>query len=88
MNTSYRTAHSASAMVMNTFETSNRKLEQFLFAHDIRHSSWYKRQSDGMTVWVYPDTAEVAHIVAEYRGICKRRLERKAQNGRSRVCVQ
>ena len=76
-------AASTSNLIMNTFETSNRKLEQFLFVHDIRHSSWYKRESDNMTVWVYPDTAEVQNIVAEYREICRRRHER-----RNAVCVQ
>ena len=51
---------------MNTFETCNRKLEQFLFAHFIRHESWYKNE-DNLTVWVYPDTPNVRKVVAEYR---------------------
>lgn len=53
---------------MNTFETSNRKLEQFLFAHFIRYKSWYK-SDDNMTVWVYDDTPEVKKVVAEYRAL-------------------
>lgn len=51
---------------MNVFETSNRKLEQFLFAHFIRHESWYK-SDDEMTVWVYQDTPELRAVVAEYK---------------------
>lgn len=67
---------SAAIDTMNTFETTNRKLEQFLFAHDIRHTAWYKGP-DGYTVWVYPDTSDVKHVVAEYRAICMRRRERR-----------
>lgn len=29
------------------FETSSRKLENFLFAHDIQHVSFYKNELDG-----------------------------------------
>ena len=59
----------------NTFKTSARKLEQFLFVHDIHHQSFYKDE-DNMTVWVYPNTEEVREVVDEYRRICARRRER------------
>ena len=35
---------------MNTFETCNRRLEQFLFVHDIHFMEWYKNE-DGLTIW-------------------------------------
>lgn len=60
-----------------TFETNARKLEQFLFVHDIHHQSYYKDR-DNMTVWVYPNTEEVREVVAEYRRICARRREKAA----------
>lgn len=60
---------------MNTFETNSRKLEQFLFVHDIRHLSFYKNE-DNMTVWVYPDNEEVREVVGEYRRIVARRQQR------------
>lgn len=58
------------------FETSSRKLEQFLFIHDIRHSGW-RKDDDGMTVWQYPDTDEVNHVVTEFREIMTRRKLRE-----------
>lgn len=62
---------------MNTkFETSSRKLEQFLFVHDIPYASFYKNE-DNMTVWVYPMTAEVMEVVEEFRAIQRRRQLRK-----------
>ena len=62
----------------NVFETNSRKLEQFLFLHDIQHQSFYKDE-DNMTVWVYPDNEEVRDVVGEYRRIVSRRRERLAQ---------
>ena len=59
-----------------TFETNSRKLEQFLFMHDISHVSWHKDE-DNMTVWVYPNTEEVREVVNEYRRIVARRKERE-----------
>lgn len=61
-----------------TFETTSRGLEQFLFLHDIRHTSWHKNK-DGMTVWVYPNNAEVSHVVSEFRAIVARRQARAMQ---------
>ena len=45
-------------------ETTSRKLEQFLYMHDIFHTSW-KKDAYNMTVWVYPATKEVM------RPVCK-----------------
>ena len=59
----------------STFETDSRKLEQFLFLHDIRHNSFYKN-ADNMTVWVYPNNKEVREVVEEYRRIVAKRRER------------
>lgn len=64
-------------MNQNFFETNSRKLEQFLYLHDIRHTSWHK-DADNMTVWVYPDSEEVRHVVQEYREIVQRRQKRFA----------
>lgn len=59
---------------MNHYETSNRKLENFLFVHDIFHVRWYKNPIDGLTVWVYDDTHELRRVVAEYMEIALRRI--------------
>lgn len=62
---------------VRTYETTNRKLENFLFIHDIFHLSYYKSPIDGLTVWVYADTPELRRVVAEYMEIAKRRAERR-----------
>lgn len=54
------------------FETSSRKLEQFLFVHDIRHIGFYKNE-DNMTVWQYPADSETMRVVEEFRAIQRRR---------------
>lgn len=59
---------------VNTFETTSRKLEQFLFMHDIFHTSWHK-DADNMTVWVYPNTPEVREVVGEFRRIVAKRRQ-------------
>ena len=64
----------------HVFETNSRKLEQFLFLHDIQHQSFYKDE-DNMTVWVYPDNEEVREVVSEYRRIVSRRRERMQAAG-------
>lgn len=56
----------------NYFETDSRKLEQFLFLHDIRHLSW-RKNADNMTVWKYENTDEVRRVVNEWREIVARR---------------
>lgn len=58
------------------FETSSRKLEQFLFVHDIFHVGFHKNE-DNMTVWEYPKTPEVMGVVEEFRAIQRRRQLRK-----------
>lgn len=58
------------------FETNSRKLEQFLFVHDIRFDHFYKDR-DNMTVWVYHDSHELQQTVDEYRRIVARRAERR-----------
>lgn len=70
--------------VSSTFETTNRALEQFLFLHDIRHTSWYKNE-ENLTVWVYEKTEETMRVVDEYREICRRRAERTNER-RGVVC--
>lgn len=58
----------------NTFETNSRKLEQFLFLHDIHHSSW-RKDDDGMTVWAYDLTPETQRVINEYRQIVAKRTK-------------
>lgn len=70
------TAITSAPVSAATFETNSRKLEQFLFMHDISHVSWHKDE-DNMTVWVYPNTEEVREVVNEYRRIVARRKERE-----------
>lgn len=63
-------------MQMNTFETMNRKLEQFLYLHGIPHIDQYK-SIDGLNVWVYHDSAEVKRVVTEFRTIQTRIHQQK-----------
>lgn len=58
------------------FETRNRKLENFLYIHDI-HFSHFKKDADNMTVWVYEDTDELRRVVAEFKEISERRERRR-----------
>lgn len=60
-------------MVTDTFKTCNFKLEQFLFAHDIRFKSW-RKNDDGLTEWVYDKTPELTRVVEEFRAIFMRRV--------------
>ena len=60
-----------------TFETTNRKLENFLYMHDIEHTRCYRRPEDDMTVWVYYRTPELSAVVEEYLAISRRRAERR-----------
>ena len=60
------------------FETRSRKLEQFLFMHDIHFDAWY-RDRDGLTVWKYTLDAEGLMVLEEYRRIIKRRNERRKE---------
>lgn len=63
-------------MTTTIFETRNRKLEQFLFAHDIQHVG-FRKDADGMTVWRYNNTPEAIRVVDEFREIQARRQAKK-----------
>jgi len=54
---------------MRDFETTNRKLEQFLHLHKIFYKNHYKSDVDNMTIWVYSDTQELRDAVMEYMKI-------------------
>ena len=58
------------------FETSSRKLENFLFAHDIQHIGFYKNELDGLTVWQYRVDDYFVHVLREYKIVLSRRKER------------
>lgn len=49
-----------------TFETTNRKLEQFLYLHKIVACGQHKSE-DAMNVWEYQRTPELERVVAEYK---------------------
>lgn len=68
-------------MNKDIFTTSSRKLEQFLFVHDIFHTGFHK-DDDNMTVWEYPNTPEVMEIVEEFREIQRRRKARSSISNR------
>ena len=59
------------------FETSSRKLENFLYAHDIMHVGFYKNELDGLTVWQYLPDDYFYHVIEEYKIVLKRRKERQ-----------
>lgn len=63
---------------MLTFKTSNRRLEQFLYAHEIYFISCDKT-SDNMTVWTYMQTPELDRVVNEWRSIVARHLQKRPQ---------
>lgn len=58
------------------FQTQNRKLEQFLFCHDIFFSDTF-RGEDGGTVWIYQDDPRLREVVAEWQDILEKRRQRK-----------
>ncbi len=58
------------------FETCNRKLENFLFDHDILAITWYKSDDD-LTVWVYPRDEYLDHVLAEWKAVQQRRRARQ-----------
>ena len=51
---------------MAPLKTMNRKLEQVLWTLGVHHLSWEKND-DGMTVWIYPNTAKVQQIMDWFR---------------------
>lgn len=56
---------------MENITTRNRKLEQFLYLHGIQYII-VRKDEDGMTVWEYQHTQEVAEIVEEFHMVQKR----------------
>lgn len=65
------------------FETANRKLENFLYVHDIQALGFHKND-DGLTVWEYARTPELMETVEEFREIQKRRQMRLRLNAQPR----
>lgn len=59
------------------FETSSRKLENFLFAHDIQHVSFYKNELDGLTVWQYAVDDYFVHVLREYKIVLSRKKAKR-----------
>lgn len=62
---------------MNPIITTNRKLEQFFYAHGVEFTTC-SRNEDGMTVWTYERTPETEHILAEFRLATERRMKKGA----------
>lgn len=56
---------------MTQFETSDRRLEQFLHAHFIRFDA-QKKDDRGYTVWRYSDTPRLQEVVTEYKTLVAR----------------
>lgn len=52
----------------NTFSTTNRRLEQFLFIHKI-HFLYHRKNEDGMTSWTYAVNDEFTEVLQEYKRI-------------------
>ena len=63
---------------MMKFERSNRRLEQFFFAHDVRFISFY-RGRDGLTVWVYELDEEEQRVLEEYRALQARWIQHRTK---------
>ena len=63
------------------FETSSRKFENFLFAHDIQQVSFYKNELDGLTVWQYAVDDYFVHVLREHKIVLSRK---KAEDGEGR----
>lgn len=61
----------------NLFTTKNRKLEQFLYVHDIHFLTWSK-DIDSMTEWLYEPTNELYRVVNEWRDIQQRKKYKTA----------
>lgn len=51
---------------MNIFHTSDRRLEQFLYAHFIPFDRQTK-DTCGLTVWSYNETPRLRQVIAEYK---------------------
>ena len=55
---------------MKYFETTDRRLEQFLFVHHI-HFSHQRKDDYSRNVWVYPFSPHLRRVVREYRCLPK-----------------
>jgi len=60
------------------FETTNRKLEQFLYMHEILHIG-SRTNEDTYTVWQYEDTPELHEIIREFKTVQEKRRQRLAR---------
>lgn len=56
---------------METYRTSSRRLEQFLYAHFI-HFIAQQRNLAGNTVWIYERTPRLLDTLKEYSELCRR----------------
>ena len=65
---------------MQKFETTNRRLEGYLYMNEIRYEAMHKNE-DGMTVWVYERTPWFEEVFALYRKASLLRQERFADQG-------
>lgn len=52
----------------NIFQTTNRKLENFLYLHKIHHVGQMKNE-DGMNVWLYSVTPRFTEVLNEFKSI-------------------
>ena len=58
------------------YQVHDRRLEQFLFSHDIFFVSTH-RTEDGCTVWEYEDNDYFRSVLMEWRDVLARRAARK-----------
>lgn len=54
------------------YETTSRRLEQYLFMNDITYIG-IRKNDDGMTVWQYERTPWFERVIALYRALLERR---------------
>ncbi len=59
------------------YTVHDRRLEQFLFFHDIFFANSYKLY-DGSTAWEYAETEEFENVLKEWKEILRKRAARKA----------
>lgn len=65
---------------MKLFETTDRRLEQFLFVHYIPFESQYKNEC-GLTVWRYTPSPRLFCTVQEYQQLKARYEKRRIMHG-------
>ena len=54
---------------MKPFVTTDRRLEQFLFAHFIPFERQFKTERR-LTAWVYAESPRLFHVIEEYEALC------------------